>query len=220
MTLNVASPQAPVGHLWEAYKFSNYDRHTEICTCVILESRHQVLCLGYNGEVIAFDLLDLSWTHNSQLKLRTLNSGVWYLESGGEVLRVNALKPYFSSFVFYKLHMEDDRTTMVWVELDQSELENTSWFIGARSFRVKGGEQYQLGRKLYILQPNLYGGPNGPDFETAKRKMVYLGRPYGSDKDANVYIHDLDSPDFATYTLMPHPFLTKHISWVQTNCLI
>ncbi|KAH7669796.1 WD40-repeat-containing domain-containing protein [Dioscorea alata] len=217
MTLYVASPQAQVGHVWESYKFGAYDRHTQICTCVTLESRHQVLCLGYNGEVIAFDLLDLSWTHNSQLRLRTLNSCVWYFESGGEVLRVNALRPFFSSFVFYKLHMEDDRTTMTWVELDQSELENTSWFMGGSSFRVKG---YQQGKKLYVLKPNSYGGPNGPDFETAKRKTVYHGRPYGSDMDANVYIHDLDSPDFATYTLMPDSFRTKHISWVQLNCLI
>lgn len=195
----------PGDEAWEVHEFKECDKSTLITAAALVGE--QVLCLDHQGRVVVFDLSDGRWMYYLQPQ-RSVRGFRYFIESDGEVLKVDCPYPLFSSFTFSRL----DQRAIDWVELDDIELENTSWFLGpCPSFRVK-----EAGKKVYTLQPRESGGH--PDSDTGNRKRrirVIKGRKPGDDIDANVYVHDLS--DGSSQSLLPNSFPTKSVRWFDAD---
>lgn len=175
-----------------------------------------VLCVGQGG-VIIFDLLERYFTHSPNPKLIT--DGLWFdIECNGEVLMVDCPLPFFNFFRFRRF----DWGIMKWVTLDESELENASWYLGKYSSCMRRGR----GMKAYTLQPDSIEQSNPPN---TKRCILIISKPVGRDPAYNIYLHDLargpavTRTDFlekkTTESLMPDDVLAKNVYWVDADIL-
>lgn len=193
------------GHdTWEVHEVK-CERGTLISAVVL--SGTNVLCIDNARSSIIYDLvggdaLFVSGPHS-------IGGLAYSSEFEGSVVSILCPHPMFGSFNFKKL----DWRRMEWVVMDDSELENTSWFLGRpRSFHSRGA-----GKTIYTLLPNQYEGPNPPILLPGQRKRVIRGYPVGSSKKVNVYIHDL--LDGTSEPLLPDAFLTQGVLWVDSSFL-
>lgn len=136
--------------------------------------------------------------------------GIFAMESETGVAMVSCPYRWFSSFPFMRL----EPRKMEWTVVDCTEMENASWLLAGRgSFYRRGVE----GKKIYTLFDN-YNGPRPavPLAEGFSMKGI-RGIRLGSDAEHNICVHDLATG--VSETLLPAPFVTKSVHWVDIGSL-
>lgn len=193
---------------WDVYVFGRCHSYTTSIDVALVGT--QVLCIDSAGKITSFDLLAGTWATFAGAAEWPIKGRRYRVESEAEVLSVHCNFPFFSSFKFLRLDLQRRE----WVELNDFELENTSWFLGSPcSFYT-----HEEGKKVYTFY-NSYDGPRPPICEPGmprKRRVVPV-RPLGSDVECNVYVHDLVTN--VTESLLPVAFHTKTAHWIDANFL-
>lgn len=203
---------------WEEYSIEGIQN--TVINRVALAGR-RVLCVDYRGRVIVFDLLERSLRYFTNLKpcLRGFHS---VIECDGEVVMADSTKPMFRYFRF----MRFDWGLMSWVEVDERELRNASWFMDSPSACMRTCE----GMKVYTLMPNENGSPNPPDYHATKCFRTSTRR-FDMDSMFNIYMHNLvccpDDPLLATAyleketteSLMSEDVRAMSARWVDADIL-
>lgn len=196
---------------WGSHTFKGCGGHYKDFDVSLVEN--QVMCVGSLGEVLSYDLLEGRWANIMRPVQTSVRGAKYAIECDDEVLRVRCPFPRFSSFDFSKL----DLRRMEWVTLEESELENTSWFLGSRcSFRRQGE-----GKKVYTLH-NEYNGPRPPPVTERPKTRKFRAKlmtpseaAWGYDAERNVYVHDLETN--VSRATLPAAFTTKSALWIDAD---
>lgn len=202
---------------WSVYKNTSHllqDPPRRIkCNLIVDVVLHgkQAVCVDYYGRILIFDVTEMSW--------RTALSPGWdereahFLVASGEKVVLISCRRYgarFCDFKFFKL----DAEALEWSPLDDTELDDSSWFLyRGRSFRATGEGK----RRVYTFNPNQWGGSTPIDAQSSrKRKVAHNKSMHPREKCiTNIYMHDLE--DGVVRTVLPASIVTEARHWVQSG---
>ncbi|KAL0914750.1 hypothetical protein M5K25_015126 [Dendrobium thyrsiflorum] len=200
----------PNDSAWEVHELDNSHRDIIISSALVIGN--QVMCIDSKGaRIIMLDLTNCSWTFLSKRKKFPNYSKCYFFEQDNDVMCVSC--PFWTCdfFKFYKL----DWQMMDWVEINNVELMNISWFLSDPcSFYVKGGK----GKYVYSLESiGCWGGQPGERARPTYHTIGYFERP-GEDLPVNVFIHNMVEGDMEL--LLPEKYGSKKPAcWVDRRIL-
>ncbi|KAI0501659.1 hypothetical protein KFK09_016604 [Dendrobium nobile] len=143
------------------------------------------MCIDSKGaRIIMLDLSNCSWNFLSKRKFPN-HSKCYFFEKDNEVMCVSCPIMSCDFFIFYK----HDWQMMDWIEINNVELINTSWFLSHPcSFYMKGGK----GKYVYSLESIAWWG--GQPRERARptwQTILFFRRECEDDLPVNVFIHNM-----------------------------
>lgn len=177
---------------------------------VVLLGR-QAVCVDYHGKILIFNVTEMSW--------RTALSQGWsekdahFLVASGEkvvLISCRRFRGRFCDFKFFKL----DAEALEWSPLDDTELNDSSWFLyRGRSILVREEGK----RRVYSFYPNQWGGSTPINAESSrKRKVAHNNSMSSREKSVtNIYMHDLE--DGVVRTVLPASIVTEERLWLRSS---
>ncbi|KAM0915322.1 hypothetical protein ACQ4PT_010929 [Festuca glaucescens] len=203
---------------WSVYKNDGshllQDPHRRIKFTLIVDVillGKQAVCVDYHGKILIFDVTEMSW--KTALSPGWSERDAHFLVASGEKVVLISCRRYrarFCDFKFFKL----DAEALEWSPLDDTELDDSSWFLyRGRSFRARGEGK----RRVYTFYPNQWGGSTPIDAESSrKRKVAHNKSMHLREKSVtNIYMHDLE--DGVVRTVLPASIVTEARHWVQAG---
>ncbi|PKU69136.1 hypothetical protein MA16_Dca002406 [Dendrobium catenatum] len=201
----------PYDSAWEVHELGN--SHQDIIISSVLVIGNRVICIDSKGaRIIMLDLSNCSWTFLSERKKFPNHSECYFFEQDNEVMCVSCPGMSCDFFKFYKL----DWQMMDWIEINNVELMNTSWFLSHPcSFYMKGGK----GKYVYSLENNNWWGGQPGEREHPDYQTILLLRTVGEDDlPVNVFIHNMVEGDLKI--LLPKKYGSKKPAcWVDKRIL-
>ncbi|PKU69137.1 hypothetical protein MA16_Dca002407 [Dendrobium catenatum] len=202
----------PYDSAWEVHELGNsHNQHIIISYTLVIGN--QIMCIDSKGaNIVMLDLANCSWTFLSKRKKFPNYSECYFFEQDNEVMCVSCPSMSCDFFKFYKL----DWQMMDWLEINNVELMNTSWFLSHPcSFYLKGGK----GKYVYSFESiGWWGGQPGERTHPTYRQIGYFRRESEDDLPVNVFIHNMVDCDMEI--LLPEKYGSKKPAcWVDRRIL-
>jgi len=211
---------------WSAYKYGVEPPHMSRTTRRLLERTWiadlallgtQVICVDISGQILIFNITEMTWGRMAPCLKWSQEDHHFLVASHGEVVLVSRPGTMENAFKFFRLDIE----AMEWSQLDDRELDDTSWFLcKGQSFRVKDAGRRRVytfsGPKQWSVPMDSYEQTtNGMAMGSTACFTGTSGHDVGLKSITNVYAYDLD--DGTVEMVIPASLVTEVCHWVQPS---